>query len=629
MSEAVPDIAHVVGVATAAPTKLLIAVHGVGDQAGYETVQSVATRVGAYYGVAPAMPLGRFYPVPGAGQAIMPSPQLMVDPPDPRPFAALKLGFAEVYWAPIARDVVAKGYILEHARKWMRTISARVAAHGIRNRGWGRRDVERLVTVLDELVHTVFVLERLTYVADKAGLFTFDLAKLLVDFAGDVQIVADFDSYRHQILAKFDEVMTASLKLTPDTTANTELYIVAHSEGSVVAFLSLLHALHDPRAYPWITRVRGLMTIGSPIEIHHLLWPGLWCERRPPLPALTPSPQLTGQCVIQWHNYIDDGDPIAYELKATTEWLGKTGFATHLQMTEMTYSRSYLPGKAHVDYWRDEAVFGHFIEKVVHPNHVEHGRYFGRPRDRRLARSICWLVPQVALASILMLAVYVLYTPVAAALGVSPTPIGVGRDVSGIALLLLGVTAAARIPRIMDHQGWWVLSAVLLVAAMLFYANVTCPATQLQLGRPLAELTSLPDLPIRVDSIADRVPGCTAMTEGVSSESSALALVILAGLVAAISGIVVHLNPRRGDLVLPAAGLIAMLGLIVRILYLRGEEPRAQIWPVVIAAIAFFYLWWLTALLFDLTFVWQHYVRESAASDRLEWLASKSQKWVV
>ena len=45
-----------------ASTKILVAVHGIGDQIGYETVQSVATRIGAYYGIAPALPLGRFYP---------------------------------------------------------------------------------------------------------------------------------------------------------------------------------------------------------------------------------------------------------------------------------------------------------------------------------------------------------------------------------------------------------------------------------------------------------------------------------------------------------------------------------------------------------------------------------------
>ena len=613
MSETVPEIAHAVGVAAAAPTKLIVAVHGVGDQVGYETVQSVATRVGAYYGVASALPLGRFYSVSEAGQEAMPSPQLMVDPPDPKRFAALKLGFAEVYWAPIARDVVTKGHILENTRKWMQTIGARVVAHGISNRGWVRRDVDRLVTVLDELVRTVFVLERVTYFAGKAGFFTFDLARLLGDFVNDVQIVADFDAYRGRILSRFDEVMTASLKLVPDSAASTEIYLVAHSEGSVVAFLSLLQALHQPDEHPWINHVRGLMTIGSPIEIHHLLWPGLWSERQP---ALIPSPQLSKQCVIRWHNYIDDGDPIAYELKETRKWLKKSGFSRRLRLKEMTYSRSYLPGKAHIDYWRDEDVFGYFLAKVVHRNHVERGRHVRRPGDRRFARAISWLIPQAAMAAILMLAVYLLYKPAAAALGVEPTPIGVGRDVAGIAILLLGVTAAARIPRIMDHHGWWTLSGVLLVASMLFYANVACPETQLHLGGPLAALTGLPDLPIRVTSIADRAPGCIAKTD-TRSESSALALLLLAGLVAALSGIVVRRNPRYADLVLVLAGLISTAGLIVRVLYLRGEEPRAEIWPVVLAAIAFFYLWWLTALLFDLTFVWQRYVRQSAASSHL------------
>jgi hypothetical protein len=76
--------------------------------------------------------------------------------------------------------------------------------------------------------------------------------------------------------------------------------------------------------------------------------------------------------------------------------------------------------------------------------------------------------------------------------------------------------------------------------------------------------------------------------------------------------------------VLPLAGLIATTGLVVMILYLRGEDSSVQVWPVVIAVAVFFYLWWLTALLFDLTFVWQHYVRESAASRRLEWLAKNT-----
>jgi hypothetical protein len=44
------------------------------------------------------------------------------------------------------------------------------------------------------------------------------------------------------------------------------------------------------------------------------------------------------------------------------------------------------------------------------------------------------------------------------------------------------------------------------------------------------------------------------------------------------------------------------------------------IWPVFLGGAAFLYLWWLAALIFDLAFVWQRYVRNSIANDRLkEW----------
>ena len=50
---------------------------------------------------------------------------------------------------------------------------------------------------------------------------------------------------------------------------------------------------------------------------------------------------------------------------------------------------------------------------------------------------------------------------------------------------------------------------------------------------------------------------------------------------------------------------------------LRMHPP---IWPVLVGGAAFLYLWWLAALIFDLAFVWQRYVRNSVANDRLkEW----------
>ena len=46
------------------------------------------------------------------------------------------------------------------------------------------------------------------------------------------------------------------------------------------------------------------MTIGSPIEVHHLLWPDLWR-------GLKPDAEMAGRPRIPWKNYYDYGDPIA------------------------------------------------------------------------------------------------------------------------------------------------------------------------------------------------------------------------------------------------------------------------------------------------------------------------------
>jgi hypothetical protein len=46
-------------------------------------------------------------------------------------------------------------------------------------------------------------------------------------------------------------------------------------------------------------------------------------------------------------------------------------------------------------------------------------------------------------------------------------------------------------------------------------------------------------------------------------------------------------------------------------------QARPPVWPVLIAGAAFLYLWWLAALIFDLAFVWQRYIRQGLALKRL------------
>jgi hypothetical protein len=49
-------------------------------------------------------------------------------------------------------------------------------------------------------------------------------------------------------------------------------------------------------------------------------------------------------------------------------------------------------------------------------------------------------------------------------------------------------------------------------------------------------------------------------------------------------------------------------------------SAKPPLWPVLLAGAAFLYLWWLAALIFDLAFVWQRYIRQATGIERMrEW----------
>jgi hypothetical protein len=369
-----------------------------------------------------------------------------------------------------------------------------------------------------------------------------------------------------------------------------ELYLVAHSEGSVVMFIALLTALSARQKYPWIAAIKGVMTIGSPIEVHHLLWPNLWQSLAPDTAAaVTPIP---------WCNYLDHGDPIAYELRATREWMQTTGFARALALREFAFSRSFVPGKAHTDYWTDDAVFGHFFETVVKLRRDE--RNVPKPADpvpdRHLAQISSYVLPQVLIAALHFLATFVLYRAIYAALAPNANlSVGdVGQDVFGIGLLLLGMTAVARIPRLTASLFWRSFSLISLVAALAVYVWVTSAATRATLGAIFGSHT----------------------TAGVSFAVLSIALV---------SGWAGSRWPRTGVRTLPILGLLGTFGLVGAQLYRAYSPDRhdVSVWPVLLASVAFFYLWWLGALLFDLVFVWNVHVRHSKVADQIETIVTQ------
>lgn len=308
-------------------TKVIVAVHGIGDQFNAATISSVATRFCRYVNKPAAIPLGRFHGAEG-------TVSVAYFPTEVLPGFPENYGFAEIYWANVPRDVVKEGYILEESKRWAQTIAGRLQ---YRKSGTDEltpaqiQDNRLMVQVLQEMIEGVAVLDRLLFVARKAGLFDFSLNKLLNDYLNDVQIVAEFSHRRGQILGLFREAMRRIVKAAPDA----EIHVVAHSEGTVVSFLGILEGIKNAaRATDnivdvkeregvetdrlWTRNLRGYMTIGSPLNKHVVFWPQLF-----EVYGDAPKPDAGPGEKIRWRNYYDFGDPIGFDLQFTRDWMKK------------------------------------------------------------------------------------------------------------------------------------------------------------------------------------------------------------------------------------------------------------------------------------------------------------------
>jgi len=352
---------------------LVVAVHGIGSQFRYSTVQSVEKQFARYCKRPVTQPLGAFHPAELIEKPD--SPELgayLFEPPTTGHDEFKGLAFAEVFWADIPERAADTKNTTEETKAWAQTIVERVRALDEQNEGTATNliDYDKTSAVLGEMIETIGVLENLFFLAKKAGIFEFDLDQLLTDFVGDVQIVADFADYGGSVFKRFADTMA---NLNKRYTNLKTIYIVAHSEGTVVALKSLLTALAAPdrEGNVWIDKVAGLMTIGSPLNKHIVMWPRLW-------KGLIPDPKgVASGKPIQWRNYYDYGDPVGFDLEITRDWLRDNGwlpkdkeqkdarFFRFREVDDYGFTRYPFPGKAHNDYWDDPEVFDHFIKDVV------------------------------------------------------------------------------------------------------------------------------------------------------------------------------------------------------------------------------------------------------------------------
>ena len=542
--------------------KVIVAVHGTGEPTEYATLKQTLAQICQYHNVPAAVPLGNFH---AAGKALVLSP--------PRyPQEMGDLAFAEVYWAGVPRKLVKQMYSLEDIDPWVKTISERVRLR----RPAGEEaltdaDQRMIERVLGEMLTSIDVLERLCFIADKMGIFSFDLKKVLVDYIDDIQVVAEFKDQGLEIGKLFSQRLEAVHQEYP----GAEIHLITHSEGTVVAMLGLLSALCSPPGQAtWIDSVRGFMTFGSPIDKHLALWPELFDAYTTPCRTLARP--------IEWQNYYDYGDPVGFKLDdarkrfTTGAWAAIFNFPAE---NDHGFARYPLPGKAHTDYWQDSEVFGHFIRKVVYAEQVppkpDAARYEKAPGSKSVARIVSWVVPYALMAALLFCAVFVLYKGLHGHLD-PEQPDSIARVfciVASLSGFLAGLTVMARIPRMTRKLFWHVTGIVFFLLCL-----------------------------------AGSAAGIRACGMDVDF-GNLLGLAALLGIVVFLTG---KLSPEWGIRVLLAVGTAITGGCLFLLLQGPATRHHGDLWPVFLAAAVFLYLWWLVVLLFDLVFVWHRYIRYAA-----------------
>lgn len=561
---------------------IFVAVHGIGDQVRNETVQAVARRVYAHAGKVSALPLGAFSGrKPGEGDPMSHQPLF----PGLRTDAFGDVGFAEVYWADVTRQVATAGYTLEESKRWARTLVQRIRKRDERGSA-SDVDYDLLQQVFNEMIDTLAVSDRLFSLAEKANLGSFDLKRVLDQFLGDVQFFADFETVRWEILAVFSGVMEAVHDQHPES----DIVVVAHSEGTVVAFMGLLLAAAAKSAPgedldegpAWLDQVTALMTMGSPIDKHLILWPEIWEGVR--------RPHNLPQRPIAWWNYYDHGDPIGFKLDTARNWLdihgylGQNGLFDFSPPRDVGFTRYPFAGKAHVDYWTDDKVFGHFLDSVAALPDPSPKK---PPRTLPVAVFTSYVVPYAAAILLLCVAVYALTKGAVEAGFVRRVEF---INIAGYSSLLAGVTIAVRIPRIVRSWWRWLASGMAFgVGAVVYHFTVVRNTLY---NFTVVERPELADNVLwddRMIPVALAVTAIALLAQRWKPDKGMTSLVFVGSLIAVV---LVIMSPESG---------------------VDRSAELLPTWPVLVGGAFFLYLWWLSALVFDLVFVWHRYIRHGTS----------------
>jgi len=272
------------------------------------------------------------------------------------------IGFSEVYWQNITNAYLAKN-------DGAPPIPIFIWAHSVNTRMLNDTSAfksapstfKKVRKVIDDLEKLLGLLKKLAVIFKETETFL----RILNRFAGDVQMYAESDEIRGEINERFRSVMSRTRDFACRTvnrlpgagfdSTSPKVYVVAHSEGTVVAYSTLVEAAQKNE--PWFGNVRGLVTMGSPLDKHYFIW-----HNRFRLREFSSGPS---ERKIIWHNYWDQNDPVGYGLKE----LFKDADSDAHKLFHLGYDSGFVrypvPGLAHVGYWSDPAIHRDIIHRVM------------------------------------------------------------------------------------------------------------------------------------------------------------------------------------------------------------------------------------------------------------------------
>ncbi len=371
------------------------------------------------------------------------------------------IGFSEVFWQDITNSFLAG----EEKRP---PIPIFIWAHSINTRLLNRsaHDFYQARDAIDNLESMLGIVKWIALLSRRSRQFL----DILNHFLGDVQMYTESSQIRKTIDERFCSVLSrveecrklTAAQLNCQFPGEPEIYIVAHSEGTVVSYRNLVAARHS-RAQ-WFGQVRGLVTLGSPLDKHYTIWNNVFSID-------TGVTELPESARIRWFNYWDVSDPVGYGLAPLLD--GAAGNTDASKLFTICYDRGFaryvIPGLAHVKYWEDSKIYENIIDKVMGMGSTRDtrvtSRWFGHGPIQRIGD---WAAYCVLRISAVGLAIFFLSHLMQGVRLPWPFPTGWDSIWSEATLLLAPLLACKLLWEVYTRTMGWIAKAALLLRALLW-----------------------------------------------------------------------------------------------------------------------------------------------------------------